>query len=192
MRRRAAARRRHIAEFAWFLNEAGAGADMNCRRPRRVLVYVLLALAALLGGGNASALAQVVGVNPHQAQVCSAFGPIRQELEQILTSIKAANDRRAPREEFCQLFQRLAGSTGKVVKFFEQNKALCGVPDEAVQRAKADYSRSLTIRKQACAPAPPSGPSLSDILGGPILPDSSSNRPNVGTFNTLTGNPLAR
>ncbi|HXF88326.1 MAG TPA: hypothetical protein VNK48_08240 [Xanthobacteraceae bacterium] len=165
---------------------------MNDRRPARDLVNLLLALAALLGAGTAGALAQVVGVNPYQAQVCSAFGPIRQEVEQVLISIKAANDRKAPREEFCQLFQRLAGSTNKVVKFFEQNKAVCGIPDEAIQRAKADYSRSLTIRKQACAPAPPSGPSLSDILGGPMLPDGSSNRPNVGTFNTLTGNPLAR
>jgi hypothetical protein len=160
---------------------------MDYRTLERILPCVLLALAA----GTAGALGQVVGVNPYQAQVCSAFGPIRQELEQVLTNIKAANDRKAPREEFCQLFQRLAGSTSKVVKFFEQNKALCGIPDEAIRRAKADHSKSLTVRKQACAPAPPSGPSLSDILGGPVLPDSSS-RPNVGTFNTLTGNPLTR
>ncbi len=165
---------------------------MQYRRAERTLPCRFLALAALLAAGTAGALAQVVGVNPYQAQVCSAFAPIRQEVEQVLTSIKAANERKAPREEFCQLFQKLAGSTGKVVKFFEQNKALCGIPDAAIQRAKADYTRTLTIRKQACAAAPASGPSLSDILGGPILPDSSSNRPNVGTFNTLTGNPLTR
>lgn len=159
---------------------------------QRLLPCVLLALAALLAAGHAGVLAQVVGVNPYQAQVCSAFVPIRQEVEQILISIKAANDRKAPREEFCQLFRRLAGSTSKVVKFFEQNKAVCGIPDEAIQRAKVDHSRSLAIRKQACAPAPPGGPSLSDVLGGPMLPDGSSNRSNVGTFNTLTGNPLAR
>ncbi|HWP27298.1 MAG TPA: hypothetical protein VNL39_13235 [Xanthobacteraceae bacterium] len=165
---------------------------MNYRSPGRMRVYLLLALGALLGAGNTGVWAQVVGVNPSQAQICSAFGPIRQEVEQVLVSIKAANERKAPREEFCQLFQRLAGSTSKVVKFFEQNKTVCGIPDEAIRRAKADHSQSVAIRKQACAPAPPSGPSLSDILGGPILPDSSSNRPNVGTFNTLTGNPLTR
>lgn len=167
---------------------------MDCRELQGRLLRSLCALAAataLLGAGSEQARAQVVGVNPYQSQVCAAFGPIRQEVEQILVSIKAANDRKAPREEFCQLFQRLAGSTSKVVRFFEQNKAVCGIPDEAIQRAKADHSQSVAIRRQACAPAPPSGPSLSDILGGPMLPDSSS-RSNVGTYNTLTGNPLSR
>ena len=111
-----------------------------------------------------------------------------------MVALKSANERKAPREEFCQLFQRLALSTAKMAKFLEQNKLQCGVPNEAVQRAKADHSKSLAYRKQACsaAPATAGGPSLSDVLGAPVLPDSTSNKPDMGTFNTLTGNPLAR
>jgi hypothetical protein len=166
-------------------------------RPDRI---VLLA-AVLAVAGVAAAAAQVVGVNPLQQQQqqpqqnhpCAAFLPIRQEVEQALLTLKAANDRKAPREEFCQIFQKLAVSAGKVVRFFEQNKALCGVPDDAIKRAKNDHAKSLGFRKQACSAAPaPAGPSLSDVLVAPILPESSSNKPDVGTFNTLTGNPLTR
>jgi hypothetical protein len=148
--------------------------------------------AALFVAGGFPAAAQIVGVNPAQQQQCAGFVPIRQQVEQGMASLKAASDRKAPREEFCQIFQKLAVSTAKIVRFFEQNKTVCGVPDEALQRARSDYAKSVGFRKQACSAAPPSGPSLSDVLGAPVLPDSSSNRPDVGTFNTLTGNPLTR
>ena len=110
-----------------------------------------------------------------------------------MAALKSANERKAQREEFCQIFQRLSVSSGKVAKFLEQNKTLCNVPAEAIQRAKADYSKTLTYRKQACSTAAaPAGPNLSDVLGAPVLPDGSTTKPDTGTFNTLTGNPLAR
>jgi hypothetical protein len=36
----------------------------------------------------------------------------------------------------------------------------------------------------------PTGPSLSDALGTPIVPDASTTRTGPGTYDTLTGNPL--
>lgn len=160
-------------------------------------LHRIIALAAvLIVAGVSGAAAQFSGFpsQGQQSNPCAGFVPIRQEAEQTLAALKAANERKAPREEFCQLFQRLSVSTGKMSKFLEQNKSLCGVPDQAVQRAKLDHSKSLTFRKQTCSAAPSAsaGPSLSDVLGSPVLPDSTTNKPNMGTFNTLTGNPLER
>ena len=158
--------------------------------------YRVIALAAaLIFAGMSGAMAQF-GVFPQQqpqANPCGGFMPIQKEAEQVMTALKAANDRKAPREEFCQLFQRLSASTGKMAKFLEQNQTQCGIPADAVKHAKIDHSKSLTFRKQACSTAPAAaGPSLSDVLGAPIQSDSSSNKPNMGTFNTMTGNPLTR
>jgi hypothetical protein len=156
----------------------------------RVVTLAAVLIVACVSG----AAAQFSGF-PQPNNPCAAFGPIQQDAQKTLTELKTANERKAPREEFCQMFQRLALSTGKMVKFLEQNKLQCNVPAEAVQRAKTEYAKSLTFRKQACSTAPAGSgtPSLSDVLGAPILPDSSSTtKPNMGTFNTLTGNPLER
>jgi hypothetical protein len=52
------------------------------------------------------------------------------------------------------------------------------------------------MRKKVCAaaaaPQAPAGPSLSDALGGPIIPTPQNVKPGRGTFDTLTGNVLTR
>jgi len=152
-----------------------------------------VALAALLVVAVASeAAAQFAGFPPRQPSVCDSFVSIRKEAEQGMAALQAANQRKAPREEFCQIFTRLSVATSKMSKFMEQNKSVCRVPDEAIQHARADYVKIMGFRKQACAQnAAPAGPSLSDVLGAPLLPDSTSNKQD-GIFNTLTGNPLTR
>ena len=125
---------------------------------------------------------------------CSGFLPMKSDAEKTVVAINAAQKKKAPREEFCHLFKRLSDATGKMLRFFEEKKAQCGVPSEAIVAVRTDHSRSLTLQKQACSSGPPPGaaPSLSDVLSSPILPDSSVARPNMGTFETLTGNPLIR
>jgi hypothetical protein len=124
--------------------------------------------------------------------VCANFVPIRQEAEKGMAALNSANERKAPREEFCQIFKKLASTTGKIAKFLADHQGQCNVPVEAVQRAKADNSKIVGYRNQACsAPAAPAGPRLSDVLGAPI-PETNPNRPNDSIFNTLTGNPLTR
>jgi len=133
---------------------------------------------------------------PQQAARCEAFLPLRSEAEKAVVAVNAAGQKKAPREEFCQLFTRLANATAKMLKFLEQNKAQCGVPEQAIVNVRNEHNRTLTIRKNACAagsgPAPSAAPSLSEVLSSPILPDEAGARPNTGTFNTLTGNPLIR
>ena len=158
-----------------------------------------LALASLLVAAVASeATAQFFGVPPRPQQpqapnVCASFLPLRQDAETTMGAIKAATDRKAPREEFCQLFTKLSAASAKMSKFLEQHQTTCNVPADAVQRAKSEHGKVAGFRKQACATGPaPAGPKLSDVLGAPIQPDSSQDKANCGVFSTMTGCPLTR
>ena len=87
--------------------------------------------------------------------VCESFMPMRQEAEKNMAAIQAATERKAQREEICELFKKLSGSTGKMAKFLETNQAACGVPPEAIKRARSEYSKISTfasgLQCRACA-----------------------------------------
>ena len=133
------------------------------------------------------------------AQMCAqTFAPLRKEAESRATAIKTASDRKAPREELCEVFKAYVAAEAKVVKFVSENQANCGIPAEAVKVMKTNHGKSTNVRNQVCnaaragAPAP-RAPSLSDALGTSRLPDASAATTSKGTtFDTLTGNPLAR
>jgi hypothetical protein len=133
--------------------------------------------------------------NPLTSQpqsICEQFPTLRAQAEKDATAIKTASDRKATREEVCAAFNKFMGSEGKMVKFLETNRTACGVPPEAIKQVRAQHARTAQIRKNVCsAGGAPRGPSLSDALGGPILPDETP-KPGRGTFDTLTGSPLAR
>jgi hypothetical protein len=153
-----------------------------------------IALASLLVAAGASqATAQFFGTQrPQPPNICESFTPIRLETESNMAAVRVATERKAPREEFCQLFTKLSGSMAKMSKFLEQHQTPCNVPPDAIQKAKAEYNKVLGYRKQACNTTAPSGPRLSDVLGAPLLPESSTAKPNDGIFNTMTGSPLTR
>jgi hypothetical protein len=127
-------------------------------------------------------------------QVCATFPGIRDAAEKSMMAIQAASERKASREEVCPLFRTFAVREARLVNFLAKNQATCGVPPQAVKEARANHARTIQIRNQVCAagPSAPSGPSLSDALGGPIIADDTSVKRGHGTFDTLTGNPLAR
>lgn len=147
--------------------------------------------AAPQRGGQASAFPPPGGQN-----ICATFPAIRAEVEKGANSIKAAGDRKATRDEVCPLFKRFAAKEAKMLKFLESNRTICGIPAKAIKQVKVNHSNTIRIRNQVCAarpPAPPPGPTLSDAIGGPIIADdTSANKPGRSTFDTLTGNVLAR
>ena len=120
--------------------------------------------------------------------------PIRDQAEKDGTAIKAASDRKASREEVCALFTKFTASESKMVKFLETHQKTCGVPPDGLKHVRAQHAKSMQARKNICSAGggPAAGPSLSDALGGgPVLPDEKP-KPGRGTFDTLTGSPLAR
>jgi hypothetical protein len=100
----------------------------------------------------------------------------------------------------CQAFRNLASAEGKVIKYFEEHGAECGVPPDATKARKGNFAKIVEIRTKVCdanaAAAAKRAPSLSDALGTSRIPSLSTDTPTTkrggSTFDTLTGNPLTR
>ena len=68
-------------------------------------------------------------------------------------------------------------------------------PADVLPQIKGNHGQASKVATQVCEaaknPPRPAGPSLSDALGtSPPIPDGS--KKGAGTFETLTGNPLAK
>jgi len=153
----------------------------------------LLAFAVVLGGAS-GAWAQFPAAPP---AACNNFMPLRAAVEKAGAAIQAAGKRKAGAPEICKLFRTFARASAKMLKFMEVNKSWCGVPDQALKAAQINMAQAVKIRARACqaAAAPrPAAPSLSDALGAPVIatPDNIKTKRGTGTFDTLTGNALAR
>jgi hypothetical protein len=94
----------------------------------------------------------------------------------------------------CTLVSRFSVAEEAAVKYLEKNKTWCGIPDQAVTDAEANHQKTLKFRQVVCTAAPaPHVPTLSDDIGTPELDTAKNTKTgNGGTFDTLTGNPLAK
>lgn len=146
------------------------------------------------GGGAAFGPPQQGGGGGQQC--AENFVPLRKDAETRAAAIKAASERKAPREELCKVFKDYALAEAKVVKFVTDNQTTCGIPADAAKAMKANHGKTLNARNQICNAASvgaPRAPSLSDALGTSRLPDAAAATNSRGTtFDTLTGNPLQR
>jgi hypothetical protein len=156
--------------------------------PSRAIVLAL-AMACICGP---AALAQ-------SAQQCNDFVKIRADADQKANAIRAASQRKAEPKELCGLFQRFAAAEDTMVKFLEANKLWCGVPDVAIKQAKLGHEKTVKMRTAVCnggtiggEASRPRPPSLSDALNAPSVDTPSNTKTGRGTFDTLTGSPLAR
>jgi hypothetical protein len=142
------------------------------------------------------------GAPPGQPPCFNDFVPLRQEAEKRAGAIQAAAKRKAPREELCKLFKNFAEAEVKVVKFVSTNQQWCGIPPQAVEQMKQNHGKTVSTRDKICSgeggpvmgggPPRPSGPGLSEALGTSRLPTPNTSTGRAGTFDTLTGNVLAR
>jgi hypothetical protein len=129
---------------------------------------------------------------------CQQLLTYRDETAKHGQALHAAGQKKVPPEELCKLFKTFLAAEGKMVKGLEENSATCGVPPEVLKQVKVSHSKAAEVGKQVCDAAAqgprPAGPSLSDALGTtPLVPDSSTaTKKGPGTFDTLTGSPLAR
>lgn len=128
---------------------------------------------------------------------CNAeFMPLRQDAEKRAGMIKTAAAKKS-QPALCEAFKNFAAAEAKMVKFITDNSASCGIPADVAKNMKANHTKTIGVRDKVCsanaAPAP-RAPSLSDALGTSRLPDTSSpqTQKGGGTFNTLTGNAIAR
>ena len=130
---------------------------------------------------------------PPPSAICANFPKLRDEAKTKADAISAIGKRHGDRQQMCAAVQTFTAAEEKVVKFLEDNKAGCGVPDQAVAQAKAMHAHTMQFRDTVCAEGPkPKAPTLSDAIGTPSLDTGTNTRTGRGTLDTLTGNPLAK
>jgi hypothetical protein len=120
--------------------------------------------------------------------------PLRNDAQQKAMAIAAAEKRHAAPKDLCGAVSRFVVAEAAALKFLETNKTWCGIPDQAVAGAKANHEKTVKFRDVVCnQPAQVHLPTLSDAIGTPALDTSKNTKTGTGgTFDTLTGNPLAR
>lgn len=126
------------------------------------------------------------------------FLELRKDVEKRGGMLQAAGQRKekpTPKEA-CGLFNAFTGAEAKMMKYAIANAASCGIPAQVIDNMKQANAKSNEIRARVCqvaaaGPPRPAAPSLSDALSAPVT-NSNNIKTGRGTFDTLTGNPLAR
>ena len=130
---------------------------------------------------------------PPPPGVCANFPKLRDEAKAKAEAISAVGKRKGDRKEMCAAVQTFTAAEEKVVKFLDDNKSACGVPDQAVTQAKAMHAHTMQFRDTVCAEGPKAKvPTLSDAIGTSPLDTGKNTKTGRGTLDTLTGNPLAK
>ena len=149
-----------------------------------------------VGMGTHTASAQMPGMGMQTAPApspCNGFFPLRDDAQKKGAAIAAAEKRHADRQELCKVVTVFSAAEEKAALYLEKNKGWCGVPDQAISSAKEMHAKTVKFREMVCAPAPqPHIPTLSDAISAPALDSATNTKTGAGTFDTLTGNPLAR
>jgi hypothetical protein len=133
---------------------------------------------------------------PQEPPCFKDFVALRTDAEKKRGAIEAASKKKVPPQVACRLFGDYSASEVKLIKFVTSNIEKCGMPKELLDNLNKGHAQTTQIRTRVCevaaaGPPKPAGPRLSDVLGSPV-PDASNVKPGRGTFDTLSGSPLAR
>ena len=79
------------------------------------------------------------------------FAALRAEAERRGRLVKEASDRKAPREQACDVLGRFSQAELKMVRYVDTNSARCGIPQHAVARLKAGHVKTEEMRGRICA-----------------------------------------
>jgi hypothetical protein len=130
---------------------------------------------------------------PPPSGICANFPKLRDEAKAKAEAISVIGKKHGDRKDMCAAVQIFTAAEEKVVKFLDDNKTACGVPQQAVTQAKAMHVNTVKFRDTVCAEGPKAKvPTLSDAIGTTPLDTSTNTKTGRGTLDTLTGNPLAK
>jgi hypothetical protein len=130
---------------------------------------------------------------PPPSGICANFPKLRDDAKAKAEAISVIGKKHGDRKDMCAAVQIFTAAEDKVVKFLEDNKSSCGVPDQAVAQAKTMHANTMKFRDTVCAEGPKAKPpTLSDAIGSTPLDSSKNTSTGRGTLDTLTGNPLAK
>ncbi len=158
--------------------------------------------AALALGSALVATASLPRVGLAQGQTaapagseCNQFLKLRADAQQKASLVKAASEHKGDRKGMCDAITRFSVAEEAALKFLENNTVWCGIPQQVVADAKQNHEKTVKFRTMVCAagPAKPRPPTLSDAISTPAVDTSKNTKTGKGgTFDTLTGNPLAK
>jgi hypothetical protein len=157
---------------------------------RGIAVTLILAAAPLALAASGAALAQ-----QQMPPQCATFPQLSAEAQKRGETVSAAIKAKADPKQICGLMNTFVAAESAVVKFLVDNQTWCGVPPQAVASSKANHEKSLKFRTMVCNNDAPrqKAPSLSDAIKTSPLDTAKNTKTGTGgTFDTLTGNPLAR
>lgn len=124
---------------------------------------------------------------------CNDFVNLTAEAKKRSDLVGAAIKNKSDRKELCTVMTNFVTAESKVMKFLEDNKTWCGVPDQVIAASKAGHEKALKFRTAACEEGPhPKAPSLSDAIKAPSVDTAKNTKTGRGTFDTLTGNPIGK
>lgn len=157
-------------------------------------LFLALSLAALVVAGES----RLLQAQQHACQ--TDFDPLKADLESKGQALQSAGKRKASPKELCARISAYGNAEAKMIKFFDQRAAECGVPPNVAEGLRKSRAKTTEMKAKICqaaanpaaAPAPPPSAGLSGALG----PSTSGNAPETpgggGIFDTLTGNVLQR
>ncbi len=163
---------------------------MNMRRALFIAALLIPGVA-----GSAAAQFQPIPQQRQEPPCFKAFAKLRDDAQHKGEAIQKASKQKVSPQVACRLFTALTAAEAKMVKYAVENAAWCGIPAQALEQMKLGHTKANELRVKICrvaaAPPPPSGPTLSDALGGGI-PSASNIKSGHGTYDTLTGAPIGR
>jgi hypothetical protein len=125
------------------------------------------------------------------------FAPMRDEVQHRAKLVQEASKRHATPQEACKLIGEFSQAEQRFISFISTKQTACGIPAEIPKQMKTAHGRTEQMLKQVChlasTPQASAGPSLSDVIGSPSVPDDApSTRMGGSTFDTISGNVLSR
>ncbi|HEX8810082.1 MAG TPA: hypothetical protein VF760_13930 [Xanthobacteraceae bacterium] len=81
------------------------------------------------------------GAGPPGGVQCNDFAKITAEAQKRSALVAAALKSKADRKEVCTLMTSFVSAEGNVVKFLQDNKVWCGVPDQIVTISKTNHEK---------------------------------------------------
>jgi len=118
----------------------------------RLIVSLIAALVTILADQAHAQGAYQAPPSSEMADTClKGFTPLRNEAERRGRLIKEASDRKAPRDEACELIGSFSQAELRMIRYVNANLAKCGIPEPFATRLRAGHARTEEMRRRLCA-----------------------------------------
>jgi hypothetical protein len=120
----------------------------------RLIVSLIAAAVTILADQAHAQGALQAPLPPPSSELADAchkrFAALRDEAERRGRLVKAASDRRAPRDEACQRIGSFSEAELKMIRYVDANSAKCGLQQVAA-RLRAGHAKTEEMRRRLCA-----------------------------------------